>query len=146
MQQLNEIKYPFLPFFSLFIIEQAKRFTNRCTSFQGDGEESAGGQTARLPRSYYNHSQISSQCSADPVHWQAYPRARVHSAPDVRAFLYQRIAAVREQQQLAQAARYVKHEYETSRWWGICLFNHNFRIMKIILLLTRIFHLFSLSV
>lgn len=113
---------------------ETKQFTNRCTSFQGDREESAGGQTARLPRSYYNHSQISSQCSADPVHWQAYPRARVNSAPDIRAFLYQRIAAVREQQQLAQAARYVKHEYETPRWWRICLLTISF-LMKIILLL-----------
>lgn len=114
-------------FFSLF-----ERVTNRGTSFQGDGEESAGGQTARLPRSYYDHCQISSQRSADPVHWQAYPRARVHSTPDIRAFLYQRIAAVREQQQLAQAARYVKHENETSRWWWICLLTISFLMNRIL--------------
>lgn len=108
-------------FFLWSIIEL--RITNRGTSFQGDGEESACCQTAGLPRSYYNHFQVSSQCSPRPVHWQAYPRAGVHRAPDIRTFLYQRVAAVREQQQLAQAARYVEHENEPPCWRWICLFN-----------------------
>lgn len=81
-------------------------YRGRC--FQIHRKESSGGQLTRSHRFHHHHLHILSYLFACFAHWQTHPPSRIGRYANIRAFFYQTMADICEENYMGKATDHVE--------------------------------------